>query len=139
MQRGRAFCGFGGVFVSLLSLVGCGGDGMSEVSGSVKVDGKSLEKGAITFFPVDGKASTTGGTISGGQYSVRVPAGTMKVTISAPKFNRKKKLYPDDPKSPEMDLYDELLPIKYSDHERTELRLEVTGGKVSKDWELSTK
>ena len=126
------------VICALLALVGCTGDGMGEVSGTVKVDGQPLEKGASTFFPVDGKAATSGGAIKDGHYSVRVPEGTMKVTISAPKFARKKKLYPDNPNSPEMDVNEERLPARYSDHQKTELKLEVNGN-TPKDWDLPSK
>jgi hypothetical protein len=128
----------GMLLITLPALTGCGADGLSEVSGTVKVDGQPLDKGAITFFPMDGKAATTGGAIASGKYSVRVPAGTMKVTISAPQFLRKKKLYPDNPNSPEMDVNEERLPAKFSDHQKTELRLEVNGN-TPKDWDLPTR
>jgi hypothetical protein len=70
-------------------LAGCGGDplGRQPVSGSVNVDGAPLQKGNISFQPVD-KGLPGGGKISGGKYSIArkdgVPAGKYRVTINAP-------------------------------------------------------
>jgi hypothetical protein len=130
--------GWGLLLVALLAVAGCGGDGMSEVSGTVKVNGTPVENGAISFIPVDGKSQTTGGMIKGGHYSVRVPAGAMKVAINAPQSKGKVKLYLDDPKSPERDVFLEALPPRYSDIQQTELRLEINGT-TQKDWDLPSK
>src|SRR5262249_45082181 len=122
------------IFSVLLALVGCGGEPLA--SGTVKVDGQPLEAGTITFFPVGGKTATTGGAIKGGQYSVNVPEGTMKVVISKAKIVGYKKLY----NTPDAKLYPETreaLPDRYN--EKSELRLDVKPGKNQKDWELNSK
>lgn len=113
-------------------LVGCGG-GDSTVTGVVKVDDKELEKGTITFTPADGKSKVTGGSIENGHYSVRVPQGKMKVSISAPKVIGKKAVYAT-PNSPVMPVTAEDLPARYN--EKTELEFDVQAGTNSKDWEL---
>ena len=84
MRIQRTVCG-AGLLLGVLALSGCGDEsGMSEVSGNVRVDGKPLPSGAIRFEPVDGKTQVTGGMIREGRYSVQVPHGAMKVSISAP-------------------------------------------------------
>jgi hypothetical protein len=138
MERARAF--FAAWFlVAVLGLLGCGDSKTGEVSGKVTVDGVPIEEGAIAFSPMDGKSKTAGGKIKDGTYSVAVPTGAMKVTISKPKITGYKKLYPDDPKSEKYPVTEEALPPKYADSDKTELRLDVTGGKMQKDWELKTK
>jgi hypothetical protein len=134
VRSGRLLCA-GGTLVLLLALGGCAQkDG--HVSGAVTLDGQPVEDGAILFVPVDGTTSTAGGQIKGGRYSVRVPPGSMKVSISAPKVVGKKKIYPT-PNSPEMPITVEALPARYN--ERTELRLDVHAGANRKDFELRSK
>lgn len=119
-----------------VGLVGCAGSNEGQVSGTVRLDGEPLEKGTIRFEAVDGKAPTAGGPISAGQYSVRVPIGMSKVSISAPKVVGKKKIYPT-PESPEMDVTVEKLLPKYN--EKTELTFDVKAGANPKDWDLQSK
>src|SRR5690242_8413844 len=93
----------GGMTLCLLLFSGCEGKPSGSVTGSVTLDGQPVELGAISFIPVDGQAPTTGGPIQNGQYSVpKVPIGEMKVAISGSKVVGKKKLYEDQPDSPEM-------------------------------------
>ncbi|HEV3387298.1 MAG TPA: hypothetical protein VG097_20940 [Gemmata sp.] len=107
------------------------------VSGTVSVDGKPIEKGSISFLPVDGVGVTIGGSIEGGKYTLsRVPFGPAKVEIRVPKVTGKKKLY-DTPDSPTRDTLSEVLPNKYN--VATELRFNVQPGKNEKNWDLSTK
>src|SRR5262245_37956910 len=121
----------GVVLLALLALVGCGGGKDATVSGTVKVGDVPLEKGHITFIPVDGKTGTAGAEISNGRYSAKVPVGKMKVTITAPRVAFKKKLY-NTPDSPEGVLTAEDLHERYND--KTELTLDVTPGTNNKDW-----
>jgi hypothetical protein len=130
-ERGSIAC-----LLFALLFAGCSGETEGTVSGTVRVDGVPVEKGAITFIPADGKTSTSGGEIKDGRYSVHVPVGKMKVSISVPKETRKKKLYPT-PDSPEMAMYDESLPARYNS--KTELDLDVKSGKNPKDWDLQGK
>jgi hypothetical protein len=120
----------------LAATLGCSDQSSGEVTGMIRVDGKPLEKGAITFISADGQAGTAGGEIKNGRYSVRVPVGRMKVVISMPVEDKKKKLYPTAD-SPEMWMYREGLPARYN--EKTELELDVKSGTIQKDWELQEK
>jgi hypothetical protein len=131
--RAVTLCMFG---LACIGLAGCG-DGMTEVAGNVKVDGKTVDDGAIAFYPADGKGPSAGGPIKNGQYSARVPLGAMKVTISWPKGTGiKKKLYENDPKSAVRELRSESLPERFSDAIKTELTYEVKSGANRKDWDL---
>ncbi len=125
-----------GCLLILLALAGCGDSGTAEVSGTVTVDGTPVEEGKIGFSPVDGKTTTAGGDIKKGLYSVQVPVGTMKVSISVPKVVGMKKLYPT-PDSPSMPVTKESLPAKYNFD--TQLQLEVKPGVNQKDFELQSK
>jgi len=128
--------GWACLWLALLGLAGCGGGRMSQVSGVVKLDGNPLEAGTITFTPADGQAEVTGGEIKAGRYTVLVPVGTTKVSISAPKVVGKKPIYPGQPDSPMMPITLEALPARYN--ERTELQYEVKSGPNEKDFELQS-
>src|SRR5437016_4099555 len=98
-MRGAHVVWVNGFLLALLLLPGCGDSNFSQVGGKVTVDDRPLEEGTISFFPVDGKTTTSGGDIKGGKYSVKVPVGNMAVKISMPKIVGMKKLY-DTPDSP---------------------------------------
>jgi hypothetical protein len=131
--RNAAF--LGGLLLASLLLAGCDGDNRVVVKGTVQFDGKPIADGSINFVPNDGKSQTAGGAIKEGKYSVRVPVGPMKITISEPKVVGKKKLY-DTPDSPERPIMAESLPAKYADRDKTELEYEVKPGLNEKDWDL---
>jgi hypothetical protein len=122
------------LLAALLAQAGCGSRD-AQVQGTVQVDGKPLEKGWIIFVPADGKTKTAGGEIKGGHYSVKVPVGTMKVSISAPQVVGKKKLY-DTPDSPEQDVTSEALPPRYN--RQSDLTLDVKPGTNPKDYDLTS-
>jgi hypothetical protein len=122
---------------ALLAAPGCSGEPkVAEVSGTVMVDGKPIDKGTISFFPVDGKGQTAGGEIKDGKYSVKdVSIGVMKVEIRWPyKTGKKQKDY-DAPGGKWYYLEDESLPEKYND--ATDLKFEVKPGTNQKDWVLT--
>ena len=124
------------LLTALLVVGGCGDGDVAVVSGAVKVDGAPLKQGFITFVPADGKTATSGGAITDGRYSVKVPVGSMKVSVSASKVVGRKKLY-DTPNSPEQDVTQESLPARYNG--QTELKLDVKAGTNPKDWDLTSK
>jgi hypothetical protein len=126
------------VLVILLAAVGCGSTSMTAVSGTVTFDGTPIEKGTISFYPVDRKSVSTGGSIVNGAYKVDVPPGTMKVHISMGTIIGYKELY-EKGKSDKRPLTSEVLPPKYSDMQKTELTLDVAGGSMQKDWNLTSK
>jgi len=119
----------------LLWAVGCGDNKTTLVKGVISYCDEPLQIGAIRFYPEDVNVQSTGGVINNGKYSVRVFRGPMKVRITCPKEIGKTKLYDDRPDSPERPVLTELLPPKYN--VRTELRLDVDGTEMNKDWELA--
>ena len=126
-----------GLCLVLLLATGCGdADGMTDVSGTVTIDGQPMGEGAITFSPLDGKSPTSGAHVEKGQYKARVPAGEMKVIITHPKVVGTKKIY-DTPDSPVMPVTEEALPARYNTD--SELKLSVQPGANKKDWELKGK
>lgn len=69
-------------------LLGCGGSDRGAVEGTVTLDGKPIETGAVTFRPSgDTKGATAGTEIKNGRYSISAAAGPMvgtnRVEISA--------------------------------------------------------
>jgi hypothetical protein len=75
--------------VLTVSMSGCGNDGgiaapdMYDVSGTVTVGGKPLEKGSVIFDPVGGEGLPVGGGVVNGEYSLKVPAGDKIVRFTA--------------------------------------------------------
>ena len=121
----------------LLLAAGCGEDSnLAEVTGSVSIDGRPVEKGSISFIPADGQGPTTGAEIVAGKYTSQAPLGVSKVEIRVPKVVGKRKLY-ETPDSPVQDLMEEVLPAKYN--EQTELRIDAQRGRNEKNWDLQTK
>ena len=89
---------------------GCSSDsGKGTVSGTVTLDGQPLQSGLIRFVPVDGQTPTAEATITDGEFSVEVPVGEKRVSISAPKVVGKRPAY-QTPNAPMIDIVEELLP-----------------------------
>lgn len=63
--------------------VGCSGDGMLTITGSVTYDGQPLADGAISFHPLDAKIAPQGGLIAAGRFRVRTRPGRYRVEIRA--------------------------------------------------------
>jgi hypothetical protein len=116
---------------------GCAEPTTGQVSGLVSVDGQPAKTGSISFIPVSGQGSTAGGAITDGRYSVEAARGEVKVEIRVPRVVGQKALYEGAANSPVRQLMEETLPPKYND--ATELRLDVTPGEMTKDFDLSTK
>ena len=120
--------------VMMAALAGCGGGPeRTTVSGTVELDGASVDAGAITFAPVAGDAPSVGGAIAAGRYEVAVPAGLMQVSISSPKVTGTRKLYPT-PDSPTTDITAEAIPEIYN--VRSTLKVEVGGAAQVEDFRL---
>lgn len=73
------------VLLGMVAACGCGlgGPSLSEVSGTVKIDGAPLQKGDIIFEAQDGQGTPQGTSIVDGKYTLRVAPGKKKVRISA--------------------------------------------------------
>src|SRR5438128_674443 len=57
------------LIVAILAVVGCGKNTV-EVRGTVTVDGTPIFEGMISFEPIDGQGTTTGGIIKDGNYEL---------------------------------------------------------------------
>jgi hypothetical protein len=107
-----------------------------EVKGMVMIDGQPAASGAVTFTPVDGQSSTSGGKIMDGQYSVQASTGTARVAIRVPKVVGERKLY-DTADSPVRQVLKESLPSQYNDS--TTLTFDVKPGLNEHNFELKSK
>tara|TARA_R110002111_G_scaffold255157_1_gene321304 strand:- start:99749 stop:100132 length:384 start_codon:yes stop_codon:yes gene_type:complete len=61
----------------------------SEVSGFIKLDGKPLPDGTITFISADNTTHSAQGKIQNGEYVVTVPVGEKRVEIHASRWTGK--------------------------------------------------
>jgi hypothetical protein len=105
------------------------------VIGDVTLDGQPLKSGVIHFESADGKAATADAMIVDGKYTVDMPPGDKRISISAPKVTGKRKAY-DTPDSPMVDIVQELLPARYN--AQSDLTLTVTAGPQQKDYDLKS-
>jgi hypothetical protein len=123
--------------VVALSAAGCSQEtSHGTITGTVTLDGAPLPKGLIRFIPEDGQSPTADAPIEGGGFEARVPVGSKRITISAPKIVGKRKMY-ETPDSPMVDVIEELLPEEYN--VRSTLTLNVVPGGQLKDFPLKSK
>ncbi len=97
--------------------IGCGhskGPETVVLKGKVTFDGALLKEGAIAFLPIDGKGVPSGTTITNGIYRAEIPRGEKRVEIRSRKLVGQKVAYKGDPKSPMIDLFEELIPSIYN-------------------------
>jgi hypothetical protein len=126
-----AACGF----ALLLCLSGCGRrDGLTEISGAVTYDGQPVKKGAISLLPADGQGPTAAAVIADGKYSVKVTPGKKQVKIEGFRVTGQKQYNPRDPKSPMVDVQEQILPERYN--AKTELSREIASGAKTVDFAL---
>jgi hypothetical protein len=107
----------------------------STVTGNVMLDGQPLKTGIIRFVPADGQTSTADGRIDDGKFSVNVPPGDKRVSISSQKVIGKRKAQ-DMPESPMIDIVEEILPAKYN--VQSDLTLKVDAGSQEKNFDLKS-
>lgn len=125
------FCRF--VFLAFACLlVGCSSNNDGIVKGSVTVDGKPAETGAISFFPLDEKSRTTGARIDAGKFEAHVPPGAQRVEVRVPKVITPSK---DPVLNPPV--MAESLPAKYNS--QSELKIDVKAGTNEQNFDLKTK
>ena len=154
----------GSVFVPLRRLIlltaglllsGCGSAGpdLVPVSGTVTLDGKPLANAHVTFEPHNG-ASSIAMTNSQGEYSLVFPGnrvgalpGEHRVTIqyylhsdgSAPDLSGGEDGVDDYEQQVAAGKLKPMLPPKYSDPEKTELKAEVSAAQPSVNFDLQSK
>jgi hypothetical protein len=109
----------------ILLFVGCGhSDGRIMITGKVTVDGASLDKGAVTFYPM-GSGVSAGASIAGGAYSARIIPGRYVVQITADKeTGQMVSLFPDKPAEKE---YVQYIPTKYNTESTLTIEVEAKG------------
>jgi hypothetical protein len=119
-----------------MAAYGCSSDSSKgAVSGTVTLDGQPLQSGLIRFVPVDGQTPTADAIITDGEFSVEVPVGEKRVSISAPKIVGKRPAY-QAPNAPMIDIVEELLPARYN--VSSELTLNVKGGRQDAEFKLES-
>lgn len=128
-----------------LAILGCG-ESFGTVSGEVKVKGKPLPSGIISFAGQSGRKRVISGPIKDGKYSVSgVPAtktlisiqNTIVVSVTPPKDKDPKAKDKDKGKGKgkgkDKDKDDDKVPTKYSDPKSSGLELDVTVGEQTHD------
>lgn len=128
-----------GIFVT-----GCGGGGpsMGRVSGTVKLDGKPLTKGTVTFIATDGKnPNATGAIDSSGKYTLQTTepgdgavVGSYKVAISDTDTAALNTAMPGMPAP----VQKSAVPKSYLDAGTSGLTATVTTGSNTKDFDLNS-
>ena len=63
--------------------VGCGGDGLIAVSGTISWNGEPIEKGMINFYPADPSQRPHGSPITDGKFQFRTSPGEKRVEVFA--------------------------------------------------------
>ena len=128
------------VVLAALLVAGCAdGPPYGDVRGEVTLDGRPLAEGVVRFIPVDGKSPTASALITDGTFRERVPVGTHRVEISAPRLprgvssSRQIKLGTID----ENVALQELIPERYNLHSK--LTTEVQRGTNEPRFDLTSK
>jgi hypothetical protein len=116
-------------------LAGCG-SGLATVSGEVSVDGKTVEKGVISYVPADGPGEPATANIENGRYEIRTSPGNKRVQISVPVVVDRRK-DSNAAAAQTIEITRETLPERFNS--KTELTFEVKSGSNTKDWQLDTK
>lgn len=76
--------------ICVFVLSGCTPDnGMLDISGKVTMDGEPVPSGTISFMPVSGQGTTSGGEIIDGEYTAEVSPGELAVQVTSPQEVRK--------------------------------------------------
>jgi hypothetical protein len=83
------------VLVSLLSFSGCGNQQkLVEITGTVTINGESIDKGVIQLVPVNGVGQEGGGTIHEGKFTAKVPPGEKIVRVDGAKVTGTREVSP---------------------------------------------
>src|SRR5205814_6718966 len=132
----RLFLIAGAIAAACYVLAGCGGPGLTAVSGVVSLDGQPLKEGSIHFAPADGKAPSQAAMIGEGKFSTQLHRTNYKVQIFAPK--PAKVIAKLDEKGPGGGpTVEELLPPRYNF--QSELTLNVANPTTAANFELRSK
>jgi hypothetical protein len=120
--------------LALLLTAGCGGEPRYEVSGTVTFDGVAVERGEISFDPVDPGRAPEGGPIEGGRFAVEMTAGKKIVRIRG-----SRKLPPERQDNPEMGpLYEDYIPAAHNTESTRQVEI-TPGGDNEFTFDLTSK
>jgi hypothetical protein len=131
-------------FLSFAVLSGCGGDslGRHAISGTVSLNGAPVERGSISFMPMDQGVTSSGAAFTDGSYSIPeqdgLPVGKYRVTINAPKPGTGKAAaegaMPGDPLPPA----EELIPPEWNVKSNETIEVKE-GGPFEFNFDIKTK
>ncbi|MBN2295329.1 MAG: hypothetical protein JXM70_23060 [Pirellulales bacterium] len=116
------------LLLAALSAIGCSRSaGRNAVSGTVTLDGKPLENGAISFSPAPGeKGPSSGSSINNGEFTIAkkqgLPAGKYVVVIRTSKLSGRMLRDPETGKS-----YPETVSVRFREGETLEATVSDDG------------
>ena len=128
-------------FAGLILLVaGCSDNGRSEVSGTVKLNGRPIAEGAITFIPVEGNTGPgAGAEIRDGKYFIARDKGVMpgKNRVELRAFRETGRKVQDPTGKPGMMTFERAMvfPPEYND--KSTLVRDVKPGSDTIDFDIS--
>ena len=120
-----------------LSLAGCTGGGIGNVSGEVKFNGELLPTGRITFVCKAGNQPAISSNIVDGRFEIRgIPVGPVDVTVET--FNLRSDPVAGGPPPPPVPKGYKFvrIPARYGSVQESNLGFEVKRGDQKKDFEL---
>jgi hypothetical protein len=125
----------------LLLLPGCSGQ-RADVSGTVQIDGRPVDEGAIQFIPVEGTTGpSAGGVIKDGRYHIArdkgVTVGKNRVEIRAFRTTGRKVQDPTGPPGAKAEERVQAFPPEYN--ERSTVVKDVRAGSNTIDFDVHTK
>ena len=123
------------VCLSLL-LAGCGGNGLIEYSGVVRLDGEPLADGTIEFRPADRRGPTAAAVITDEKYTIRLAPGKKIVVVQCFRTVGEGRAVPDDPESPIVPIREGIQTQQYTQQSQT--TIDVTSSRNDCDFELTT-
>lgn len=124
--------------LALLILVGCGAEETTTVpvSGTVTVEGKPIDQGAITFCSIDGETPKTGGVIKEGKYTANVEPGDKVVMVLGNEIVGTEQVIEGVPDSGTRDKLRKVTHANYNAEHLTPLKASITGPTENLDFDL---
>ena len=113
-------------------LVGCGGDSVVRVAGTVSVNGTPVQQGTIRFLPADGRGPSAEAVIQEGRYRLELPPGNKKVAIMG--FKIVGELFPWGPDAPSSPQLEPVVPPQFNS--RTTLTVDLQSDDEAIDFDL---
>ena len=120
----------------LISFSGCS-DGKLVLKGKVTFDGNPVDRGSITFMPINGAGPTDGCDITKGAYSLTLVPGNYKVSITGYEVIETRIIPKDEPGAgQEEEVTKQYIPAKYN--AKSTLTLDLKESNTALDYELTS-